>query len=125
MSRRHARDLDKQLRNLQRAAGSRPSRDQRLDIENLESLATAAWAEANSLSQAAQHPYWDRHGQRQNEEAEGHSMVTAVLRIYADKRGLAYDGPPGPRQQAPDLSRGRASGETFWESALAAARGEE
>ncbi len=41
-----------------------------------------------------------------NPEAEGKSMVTDVLRRYADQTGLAYDGPRGATTSESQAKRG-------------------
>ncbi len=63
--------------------------------------ANAAWERGTLLSEAPENPsgYFGRDGKRVHAEADGRSMVTDVLRNYANRRDLQYDGFPKSQPQ--------------------------
>ena len=91
LARKRARRLDKDLQQHRETMGN--TRRDWEKARTLEKEAEQAWKEADKLSQASRHAYWDRNRARQNEEEDRRSMVTDVLRVYADKRNMPYDGP--------------------------------
>ena len=56
----------------------------------LQKDADDAWLNANELSALAGRAHYNREGERVNAEKDKESMVTVVLRAYAEKRGLQY-----------------------------------
>ena len=102
LARKRANRLDKAWRDAQHALRRWSTQREREEVERLRNEATAAWAEADELSSARGFAYWGREGQRVNPEQDKRSMVTDVLRTYADKLGLEYDGPAlGPAADPP------------------------
>ena len=96
---KHQRSQAKVVRKAARALDQKLKSDRTMTWEDrcrLKQAADDAWAKADKLSAAAGLAYNDRVGNRVNAAKDKESMVTLVLKAYAEKRNLEYvfDGRP-------------------------------